>query len=134
MIAVEPMDGGSSSVPFSALQLGFREAAAGQEAKSTDAATQKIVMQTQHYSPHARLCMVRVSLAQSRELRESIERMRFIQQRRVQLKIVRAFGNARLARRDFARRLEEVLQTATDGKARKALRTLLGALADLQKR
>ena len=133
MIAVEPMDGGSSSVPFSALQISFREAAAGQEAKSMEA-TQKSVMQTQHYSPHARLCMVRVTLAQSRELRESIERIRFIQQRRVQVRIVRASGNARLARREFARRLEEVLQTATDGKARKALRTLLGTLADLQKR
>ena len=97
-----------------------------------DAAAQSL--QTKHYAPHAQLVMVRVPLAQSRGVREAIRLVKLSKQRPVQMSVIRAFGNAVVARRELARRLEAALHNSTDGKAQKRIRSTLDTLLEFHKR
>ena len=85
------------------------------------------------YSRDARLCAVRTVLKSSGSVRTAIKSIKYVQQWPVRLVIVRAFGNERLARREFARRLDLALQSAEGAEPQKRLRELLGTLSDLQR-
>jgi RNase P/RNase MRP subunit POP5 len=90
-------------------------------------------VQTQHYSPQAQLVMVRVPLAQSRRVREAIELVKVARQRSVRMTVARAFGNARLARREVMRRLVAELRRQQGKSDVKRLRDTLQQLVELQK-
>ena len=90
-------------------------------------------VQTQHYSPQAQLVMVRVPLAQSRRVREAIELVKVARQRSVRMTVARAFGNARLARREVMRRLVAALRRQQGKSDVKRLRDTLQQLVELQK-
>lgn len=99
-----------------------------------DGHTAAASVQTKHYSPEARLVMVRVPLAHSRPVRDAIGLVKLSRQRSVKMSVVRAFGNAMIARRALARQLEMVRRQSTDDRAQKRLRQVLEALDELQRR
>ena len=140
-MTVELLDDASKHLPHSALHQSITTAAMqghSSQENSTGAtegsAEPPPLLQTRHYSPQAQLCLVRVSHAQSRQISEAIGSVRYVHQRPVRLKVVRAFGNARLARRELARQLEDALRNAIDRRARKALDAILYQIAELQRR
>lgn len=91
-------------------------------------------LQTKHYAPQARLVMVRVPHNQSTRVREAIGLVKLSKQRSVRLQVVRAFGNATLARRYLAQRIEMELRKCNDECTDRRLRDTLVGLAELQKR
>ena len=76
---------------------------------------------------------MRVPLAQSRRVREAIELVKVARQRSVRMTVLRAFGNARLARREVMRRLVAELRRHQGKSDVKRLRDTLQQLVELQK-
>lgn len=126
LVSVDAL-GHEPAPPMSALHAAIRDAVERHHGQFGARAAQG-ALQTRHYSPSARLCMVHTPLAQSRTVRDAIGRVEFVRQQPVRLAVVRAFGNMRCAHRELGRRLEAALAGA-DARAQKELRGALAGLA-----
>jgi RNase P/RNase MRP subunit POP5 len=135
LVEVSLLGGDSKAVTASVLHHCIRATVRDHFGDSAVAALQTN-MHLRHYAPQAQLCIVQVAFAQSRMLRDAISRVRHANQRPIRLRVVRTFGNATVARRELARRLEEAFRvlSTSDARARKGLLTVLDQLAELQKR
>ena len=92
------------------------------------------LLQTRHYSRSAQLCLIRCTLAASRNVCAAIERVGFVQNRPIKLKIAGVFGSAAKARRVLGNRLEEIQWSVyTAGGDYRELNDSLASLRELQK-
>ena len=112
----------------------FKAADSGQPRGDTKQPPPQQQLQTRLYSPHAGLCMLHIGLSHSQALRECVERIKFARQRPVRMKVIKMSGNAVLARRAYARRLEESLRKCVDQKGQKAMRSSLAQLEEAMRR
>ena len=129
LIDVQSLDA-SAAPPSAPLHTEMRDAVR----RSTNAVeSETAALNAIFYSREARLCMVRTSLKGSADVRAAIKSVRYVQQWPVKLVVTRTFGNERLARRDFARRLDAVLPSVEDKQAQKRIRELVNVVNDLQR-
>lgn len=138
LVSVRLIDEAEGPPTVSAIHQSIRDAVhkhvSGLSSSIADGDAAAASIRTKHYSPQAQVVMVRVPLPESQRVREAIGMVKASQQRRVHLSIIRAFGNAVLARRALARRLHDALRGCEEAKSRKRLRTTLEQLAEAQKR
>ena len=119
------------------IQEAVRNALAGgsSDGKTTDKSS--LLLQTRHYSPAALLCLIRCTHAASRQVREAVARVNFVQNRPVRLTVVQTFGNATKARRVLTNHLEDtewsISQAGGDLTAQREIREALETLAELRK-
>ena len=144
LVAIEVLDavygsGPSYTVPLSEVHKSIRDAVhrhVNGLSGPSDADAAASSLQTKFYSPHAQAVLVRVPLVQYRRVREAVGLVKFAHKRPVKLSVARAFGNALLARRELARRLESSLRACpvTDAKGKKRIRSTLDSIEELQRR
>jgi hypothetical protein len=129
LIEVQSLDA-EDAPPSAALHTEMRDALR----RSNIASDSVPPLYARHYSRQARLCMVCTSLAAARDVRTAIRSVRYVQAYPVRLAVVRTFGNARGARREFAARCEAALRRlADDPEAQHAVRGELKTVLELQK-
>lgn len=137
LVTVEVLDASEILLNVSGLHEGIRDAvhrhASGVGGSHSNGDAAIASLQTKHYAPHAQLALVRVPLSQCKHVRQAIDLVKFAQQRPVRLSVVRAFGNAVLARRELARRLEETLRISSDARVHQRLRSTLQSIEELQR-
>lgn len=128
IIQVQSLDG-SAAPPSGPLHEELRDVA-----KRSGALDDPAALKSRFYSREARLCVVLTSLKTSRAVRTAIGTVRYVKDRPVKLTVVQVFGNARLARRMLAMRLEATLQTTNVLAERNNLLALLDKITEMQKR